>query len=189
MRSVAVVKALVAALPAALGGNVTLTALLWHQGEEDGGDNRDGFRATYCQYLSSDVSALVDYLRGSFPGASPSTPFVNGGLLPYWEDNVAGGTGGVSSALRALNTSRACTATAETKGVFPDFAPNGSPNGDPKYRSGASGDVIHFTATQATLLGFQYWAAFLRAMALMQVVPSSATAACGGVQPPVTACG
>ena len=54
-------------------------------------------------------------------------------------------------------------------------APDGTPYGDPAYRSGASGDVIHFTATQATFLGFQYWQAYGRATALTAPVPSART--------------
>lgn len=155
------------------------------------GDNRDQFHANYCTYLTDDVSALVDFFRSSFPGASPTTPFIDGGLLPYWQHTVVGGTGGVPGAISALNTSRVCTATADNS-VFPDYMPDGvTPNGDPKYRSGASGDVIHYTATQAFFLGFEYWAAYLRATALTSVVPSAQTVACPGaaVQANVTRCG
>lgn len=191
LQSVSAYTSLVDALPTALGGNYTLHTMLWHQGEEDAGDNRDGFRADYCTYLVSDVGALVDFLRVKFPGATNSTPFINGGLLPYWQDNVVNGTGGVPAAISALNTSRACTGTADSR-VFTDFLPDGvTPNGDPKLRSGASGDVIHFTATMAFQMGFQYWGAYLRAMQLTTPVPSARTAACPGspVQAPVARCG
>ena len=165
-------------------------AVLWHQGEEDAGDNGDKYHADYCTYLVADVSALVTFLRAAFPGGSNSTPFVNGGLLPYWQDAVAGGTGGVPAAIAALNTSRACTATADSR-VFADYKPDGSPNGDPNARSGVSNDVIHFDATQNVFLGFEYWRAFLRATALTAPVPSAQTAGCPGadVQTPVAACG
>ena len=75
--------------------------------------------------------------------------------------------------------------------VFPDFLPDGTtPNGDPKFRSGASGDVIHFSATQAFFFGFQYSDAFLEAMRLTAVVPSDRTKGCGAeVQAPVARCG
>ena len=190
VQSVAAMAAMAAALPARLGGNFTLDALLWHQGEEDAGDNGDKYHADYCTYLVADVSALVTYLRAAFPGGSNSTPFVNGGLLPYWQDAVAGGTGGVPAAIAALNTSRACTATADSR-VFADTKPDGSPNGDPNARSGVSNDVIHFDATQNVFLGFEYWRAFLRATALTAPVPSAQTAGCPGadVQSPVAACG
>jgi hypothetical protein len=163
IQSVKAMMDLVAALPATLGGNYTMHSMLWHQGEQDGGDNRDAYHAGYCDYLALDLSPLIDYFRASFPGASPSTPFIDGGLLPYWVDKEAPGTGGVMGALYALNTSRACTATADSR-VFPDFMPDGSPNGDPKYRSGASGDVIHFSATQAFFFGFEYFNAYLAAL-------------------------
>ena len=190
VQSISAMTAMAAALPSSLGGNFTLDALLWHQGEEDAGDNRDNFHADYCTYLIADISALVTYLRSHFPGGSNSTPFVNGGLLPYWQDVVTGGTGGVPAAIAALNTSRACTATADSR-VFADFKPDGSPNGDPNARSGASGDVIHFDATHNVFLGFSYWRAFLRATALTAPVASAATNNCPGadIQPPVAACG
>jgi hypothetical protein len=163
--------------------------MLWHQGEEDAGDNRVGCQAPFCTYLVDDLSALVDFMRASFPGASPTTPFIDGGLLPYWAD-VVNGTEGVSAAINALNSSRVCTGTADSR-VFPDYLPDGTPNGDPKYRSGASGDVIHFTATQQFLFGFQFWQAYTRAMALTRAVLNNQTSACPGsvVQAPVAFCG
>jgi hypothetical protein len=189
VQSIAVVKALAAALPTQLGGNYSFHSALWHQGEQDAGDNSGAaYQADYCTYLVTDLSALIDYLRLSFPGASPTTPFIDGGLLPYWVDAV-NGTEGVMSAIYALNTSRVCTATADSR-IYPDYQ-NGLPYGDPKYRSGASGDVIHFTATQAFFLGFQYWTSYARAVALTSVVPSQQTQACPGVviQGAVPRCG
>ena len=191
VQSVNVMKALFAAFPAGLGGNASLHSMLWHQGEQDAGDNGDAFHADYCTYLVDDLSALIDFFRASFPGASPSTPFVDGGLLPYWEDKVPGGIGGVPAAIYSLNTSRACTATADSR-VFADFLPDGTtPNGDPNYRSGVSGMVIHFTATQAVRLGWEYFDAYERALALTSPVPSDATKSCAGsvIQPNVTRCG
>ena len=139
----------------------------------------------------TDLSNLIDFLRAGFPGATNSTPFVDGGLLPYWVENVPGGTGGVPAALAALNTSRACTATADNS-AFAPFKPDGkTPNGDPNYRSGVSGMVIHYDATQNIFLGGQYWDAYLRATALTAVVPSQQTQNCAGSAPqaPVAACG
>jgi hypothetical protein len=136
-----------------------------------------------------DITSLIDYFRASFPGTSNSTPFVGGGLLPYWMDKV-NGTDGVTTALYALNTSRVCTATADSR-IFPDYLPTGEPYGDPNYRSGVSGDVIHFTATQATFLGFEYWRAYARAAELTSVVASGETEGCAGYVPQgaVGACG
>jgi hypothetical protein len=215
LQSLAAFKVLVASLPTLAGAApYKVHSLLWHQGECDAGDNRGFglgppppmavgvggatrtppttqqiFQADYCQYLAEDLSPLIDFVRGNFPGAAPTTPFIDGGLLPYWVDKV-NGTGGVMDAIYALNTSRACTGTADSR-VFPDYKPDGvTPNGDPAYRSGASGLVIHFDATQAFFLGFQYYQAFLRAMALTQPVPSPRTSACpGSIQPSVTQCG
>ena len=53
-----------------------------------------------------------------------------------------------------------------------------TPDGEPGHRSGITGDVIHFNATQAVLMGHQYWAAYHRATSLGAVVPSAKTAAC-----------
>jgi hypothetical protein len=190
VQSVNAVTMMVNAILMSPGVNYTFNSLLWHQGEEDSGDNGDKYHADYCTYLINDLSALVDFFRSRFPGATNSTPFIDGGLLPYWQDNVAGGTGQVPDAIYALNTSRACTGTADSR-VFQDFNPDGTPAGDPNYRSGVSGMVIHFDATQATFLGFEYWRAYLRSMSLTNVVDSSRTSNCAGSipQPPVTRCG
>ena len=109
----------------------------------------------------------------------PSGP--PGGKRPReadWVDAV-NGTGGVMDALYALNTSRPCTGTADSR-VFPDFFPGTTvPAGEPGARSGITGDVIHFNATQQTVMGHQYWAAYQRALGLGSAVPSSRTAGCG----------
>ena len=77
--------------------------MLWHQGEEDAGDNRNHFQASYCHYLQDDLGKLIDFFREKFNGASPGTPFVDGGMLPYWVDQV-NGTDGVMSAIYSLNS-------------------------------------------------------------------------------------
>lgn len=136
-----------------------------------------------------DVSTLIDLFRSNFPGATAGTPFIDAGMLPYWTSLAPLSTLGVSSAITALNTSRACTATAESS-VFNAYLPNGLPNGDPNARSGVSHDVIHYTAQMQIVLGGLYFEAYTRALALTTVVPSPQTAACGApVQPPVAACG
>lgn len=178
--SVAQVDALASALPTSLGGTYHFHAMLWHQGEEDAGDNHAHFHASYCQYLQSDLSALIDFFRTNMKGATAGTPFMDGGMLPYWVDAV-NGTEGVMSAIYALNTSRPCTGTADSR-IFPDFFPGTkTPAGEPGHRSGITGDVIHFNATQATLMGYQYFDAYKRAVSLDSVVPSAKTKACGGV--------
>tara|TARA_B110001452_G_scaffold131753_1_gene109451 strand:- start:3776 stop:4714 length:939 start_codon:yes stop_codon:yes gene_type:complete len=183
-RSLTAVEELSDALPKNLGGNYSFHAMLWHQGEDDAGDNNRGFAASYCTYLESDLSALIDYARTHMPGASKSTPFLTGGMLPYWVD-TANGTEGVMSAIYAVNTSRTFTGTADSR-IFPDFFPGThTPDGEPNYRSGASGLVIHFNATEATLLGHQYWAAYHRAVELETVVPSQRTLQCNKSAAPV----
>ena len=186
--SIAQMTKLHVALPVVLKGTYHLHSMLWHQGEDDAGDNHDHFNASYCHYLQDDMGVLIDYLRAQFPGASSGTPFMDGGMLPYWVDAV-NGTTGVMSAIYALNTSRPCTGTADSR-IFPDLFPGTkTPAGEPEHRSGVTGDVIHFNATMATVMGHQYWAAYQRAMALDVVVPSSQTAACGGDKAVSIKCG
>lgn len=175
--SIKVMGKLAQTLPTALHGQYNMHTMLWHQGEDDAGDNRQGFHASYCKYLEEDMGQLIDYLREKFPGATKSTPFLAGGMLPYWEDAV-NGTDGVADAIFALNTSRVYTGTANSR-IFPDFFPGTqTPNGEPEYRSGVTGDVIHFNATQAVLMGYQYWHAYQRAVQLEETVPSAITKAC-----------
>jgi hypothetical protein len=185
-------KALVAAQPKGLPGKYIFHAMLWHQGEDDAGDNCfpykfyncknqsiNHFKSSYCNYLQNDMGTLIDYFRANIPGASAGTPFIDGGLLPYWMDTTKG-TDPVVDAIYALNTSRPCTGTADSR-IFSDFKPDGTtPNGEPGARSGYSGKVIHFNATQATLMGHQYFAAYQRAVGVTTVVPSAKTQACGG---------
>lgn len=168
---------LVDALPAALGGNFSFHSMLWHQGEDDAGDNQKQYQATYCHYLEGDMGPLIDFLREKFPGATPGTPFVDGGMLPYWVDAVHG-TDGVMNAIYAVNTSRPCTGTANSR-IFPDYFPGThTPDGEPRHRSGVTGDVIHFNATQAVLMGYEYFDAYQRAVTVQTIVPSAKTGTC-----------
>jgi hypothetical protein len=69
--------------------------------------------------------------------------------------------------------------------IFPDFFPGTkTPCGEPGHRSGITGFVIHFNATQAVRMGHQYFAAYQRAMGLTTVVPSAKTEACNGTDLP-----
>jgi hypothetical protein len=174
--SVTAVKKLQEMLPGALGGTYHFSTMLWHQGEQDAGDHPP-FHDSYCHYLQDDMGALIDHLRANFPGATAGTPFLDGGMLPYWVDKI-NGTEGVMSAIYAVNTSRPCTGTADSR-IFPDFFPGTkTPAGDPHFRSGSTGDVIHFNATMATVMGHQYWAAYQRALMVTTPVASARTAAC-----------
>jgi hypothetical protein len=178
-RSVAAVESMVAALPAQLGGlKHTFEALLWHQGEADAGDNQQVpvYHAKYCTYIE-ELSALVDALRSRFPGASADTPFVNGGLLPYWVKH-ADGTKDVMRATYALNSSRAHTATADSR-IFSETLGDGTtPNADCNFRSDFTDLPIHFNATQAVALGHSYWRAYQQAKKLRAAVSTDETNAC-----------
>jgi hypothetical protein len=99
-------------------------------------------------------------------------------MLPYWVHTIGHATDGVMDAIYAVNTSRVCTATADSL-FWADYLPDGEPNGDPIRKSGVSHDVIHFNATMAVRMGYQYWAAFQQALRLTHVVSSAKTAACG----------
>jgi len=190
LNSVSALEKLKEMLPAALGGTYHFSTMLWHQGETDAGGHQP-FQASYCQYLQDDMGAFIDYARANFPGATAGTPFLDGGMLPYWVDKV-NGTEGVMSAIYAVNTSRPCTGTADSR-IFPDFFPGTNhspvpecanhaqgcqPAGDPQFRSGSTHDVIHFNATMATMMGHQYWAAYQRALVVTTPVASARTAAC-----------
>jgi hypothetical protein len=176
-QSIAAVKQLAQDLPVALGGSYNFHTMLWHQGEADAGDNQAGYHSTYCNHLIKNLSPLIDHLRANFPGASSGTPFIDGGMLPYWVDSV-NGSEGVQEAIYAINTSRPCTATADTD-VFPEFFPGThTPYGDPNEKSGVSGEVIHLDATEEVRMGYQYWDAYRRAIRLESVVPSAKTSAC-----------
>ena len=73
-------------------------------------------------------------------GALEMVSHVGGPDLVMQEVN---GTEGVMSAIYALNTSRVCTGTADSR-IFPDFVPGTkTPNGEPGHRSGVTGDVIY----------------------------------------------
>ena len=196
--SVSAVEKLNEMLPAALGGTYHCSIMLWHQGEQDAGDDAPN-QAGYCHYLQTNMGALIDYLRASFPGATAGTPFLDGGMLPYLVDKNdarANSTGkkNVMSAIYALNTSRPCTCTADSR-IFADFVPGANhtpvpeganhtpgcqPAGDPLRRSGYSHDVIHFNATMETMMGHQYWAAYQRALTVTTPVASAKTAAYKG---------
>merc|ERR1712187_125920 len=68
--------------------------------------------------------------------------------------------------------------TADSR-IFSDFLPGThTPNGDLQKRSGINGKVVHFNATGAILMGYQYWIAYQRAVALNTIVPSHRTQAC-----------
>ncbi len=137
-------------------------------------------------YLVDDMTKLVDHFRANFQGASAGTLFIDGGLLPYWVDKE-NGTADVMEAIYSLNTSRPCTGTADSR-IFSDFiSGTDTPNGDPRARSGIDGSVIHFNATQAVQMGYEYFDAYKRAVALNTVVPSAKTQACNGTSAPSVA--
>ena len=116
-------------------------------------------------------------VRTRFPGASADTPFVNGGLLPYWVEHAEKAED-VMFATYALNSSRAHTATADSR-IFSETLEDGkTPNADLVFQSGISDIPIHFNATQAVALGHSYWRAYQQAVKLSKAVPNDETNAC-----------
>jgi lysophospholipase L1-like esterase len=167
-------QALVTNLPSQLGGTYVLEAILWHQGENDAGETNPSAHDSYCTYLKTYLSPFIDLLRASLPGASSTTPFIDAGLLPYWV-SITPNASPVEQAIYAVNTSRLHTATADSN-IFPVTC-NGGPCGDLIDRDG-NGVVIHFNASQAVAMGYQFYAAYGKAKQLTQLVSSATTAAC-----------
>ncbi len=147
-----------------LGGTPQFDLFLWHQGEEDAGDNGAGYSAPCWYYLRNDIGPFIDFVRANSPGASPTTPFVVGGLLPYWLSQVSGAHG-VEIALYTINATRAYTATADSS-IFPNYLPNSIPDGDPGVLSAYNGLVMNFNATQAVVMGQQFFNAYQQAVVL-----------------------
>ena len=137
--------------------NVTLDGVLWHQGEDDAGDNFRNYSASTDVYLRTDIIPLVEALRNtSFIEFSHATlPFVCGQLLPVWVNNASHPErAGVRDALALLPQYVPYSGHAPSEGLL----------GDPLYRSGASGSVIHFTGRSHRILGRRYYEAYLQAL-------------------------
>jgi hypothetical protein len=119
----------------AAGAGARLRAVLWHQGETDGGHGR-----TQAEY-AADLDALIAGLRAAVPGAS-GVPFVVGQLAVErrraYPDHA-----GVAAALAATPSRVPGTG-------FADAPPEGHLNDG----------TTHFTASGQRLLGAAYFAAF-----------------------------
>ena len=73
--------------------NITWSAILWHQGEKDAGDNWGGpYFANTTYYLTHDIIPMIAAFRNTtlVPYSRPTLPFVVGQLLPSWSTIPAG---------------------------------------------------------------------------------------------------
>lgn len=125
----AVIASVNAAMAAGTGTNV-LKGILWHQGESDSGRSTASYAA--------DLDALIAHWRTEFDGASASTPFVTGGLLP-------GGSATDANIVAALQQT-------PDRLAYTDFASATS------LVSG--GDNLHFNAASLRTLGGRYFPAW-----------------------------
>lgn len=138
------------ALPVPIGGSNRLAAIMWHQGEADGG-------LTQAQYAAK-LDALIDGFRAGIMGASATTPFILGQLLP---ENIAGNPQRAITNLAHIDTPRRKIRTGLYYGAL----------------GGGMPDNVHYAASGQRLLGAAAPEAFLIARAnVLAVAPVAPTA-------------
>jgi len=139
-----------------LAVNPVFTAVLWHQGECDAGDNVARIMVTNDTYLYQDIGPLISRFRNSsfIPHTSPILPVIVGQLLPQWLNNVSWPqrAAGVGTALTSVPQIIKHTGYADTKGLNGETTPG--------YQSGVDQSVIHFDAPSQRILGRIYYQAF-----------------------------
>ncbi|MCL2740682.1 MAG: sialate O-acetylesterase [Oscillospiraceae bacterium] len=124
----------------ALGpGNNALTALLWHQGENDSG------KAT-CETHRANLRGLVEAVRGAF--AAPALPFVAGGFCGEWAAKNAAACGPIAAAIEGV-----CSDVGHA--AFADLSDLPSNN-----QSIGNGDDIHFSRDALYAMGERYFKAY-----------------------------
>ena len=169
------------------GYNVTFDVTLWHQGEDDAGDNFHAYNASTSVHLYQNVLPLIAALRNTslLPFTRPSLPFVCGQLLPQWVNNASHPErAGVRDALALVTQvayihSHADHSTAPTSlpltscfvtcarvqyAAYTGFAESQGLLGDPLYRSGWDNAVIHFTGRSQRIFGRRYFAGYQAAL-------------------------
>ena len=138
--------------------NITFSAILWHQGEQDAGDNWDGpYAANTSYYLTHDIIPMIAAFRNTtlIPYTHHTLPFVVGQLLPSWVSNSSWpARAGVEAALATLPQYVANSGYANSSGL----------QGDLTYRSGVSNEIIHFTAASQRMFGERYHVAYQQAL-------------------------
>lgn len=120
----------------ARGAPARFVAILWHQGETDGGTRMAP------EAYAAELVALAGYLRSHIDGAGPSTPFIVGQYVPAF---LAGSPSlqriaGINRNLPATLARSACVGSAGLSGNGPS-------------------DTIHFDAASQRVLGGRYAAA------------------------------
>lgn len=143
-----VLNAAIAAIVAE-GSTWELAAVVWHQGESDS-DNTAG--PAYAASLAS----IINRMRTAYPGATSTTPFVVGGLMPEFvasppAPHSTTGAAAVQAALVALPTAVAYTGYAA--------CPSGYPQ-----------DAYHISAAGHRILGKRLFDAYIRAKANALVI-------------------
>jgi len=135
--------------------NAVFEAILWHQGEEDAGDNPSRYSASTSTYLFDDLLPLINRFRNTsyIPSTSSNLPVVVGQLLPEWLFNVSwpSRAAGVGKALTLVNTTYAYTGFADSVDLEGCTVPG--------HGSGIDNSVIHFTAASQRIFGRRYLAA------------------------------
>ena len=137
--------------------NVTWSGVLWHQGEADAGDNAANEYVNTSYHLHTNLIPLINALRNTstLPFTRTTLPFIVGQLLPSWLNNASHTERlGVGVAIGMVTQYVGYTGLADSYGLL----------GDPVFRSGASGQVIHFTGRSQRILGKRYYAAYRAAL-------------------------
>lgn len=148
LRAIARANAAIAAAQA-IAPTSKLAAILWMQGENDAWANW-----TQSQYATA-LDALIDGFRSSITGASASTPFIIGRMVPDWIGTSGSGTSPAVDAAHA-DTPRRKAYTAVTNGpigvndpanTYHYLAPGARTNGERMFFALASAQANTGSAT------------------------------------------
>lgn len=118
------------------GATVRFAAILWHQGETDGGNGMDA--AAY----KTELTALASYLRGNIEGATAGTPFLVGQYVPS-----------------QITSTPALAMIAEVNKRLPDSLAHSACVSSTGLSGNPAPDTIHFNATSQRAMGERYAAA------------------------------
>lgn len=118
-----------------LPGSHALAGVWWHQGENDAAASME------ASVYASNLIALINYVRDTFPSAGPLTPWVTGQLATPWigTDPIRNSISRVSASVSYLVRAALCIANENITAMMPDG--------------------IHFTAASQRSMGLLYAAA------------------------------
>lgn len=116
-------------------GSHALAGVWWHQGEHDASASME------ASVYASNLIALINYVRDTFPGAGPLTPWIAGQLASPWigTDPIRNSISRVSASISYLVRAAVCIANENITAMMPDG--------------------IHFTAASQRSMGLLYAAA------------------------------